>query len=119
MKLKLVLAGLTIWAITATLLIFLKPDVSRFLNNWIFQRQTMQGHMFLTANDGPEGFVAFGNETHVFCEKPCTVEEMGTETEHGLVMCESQWEGRKHICIARFWPGRNHIVQSKRVRAKN
>ena len=93
--------------------VLLVPDLALAMNNRILGRETVQGHTFLSDDNGPEGFVAFGNENYVFCMRPCTVEELGTEEQQGITMCDSQWEGRKHLCAARFWPGRQYIVQAK------
>jgi hypothetical protein len=105
--------ALLAWTAGATVLLCFRPDISIALNNWIFQRETKQGHTFLARDNGPEGFIAFGNETYIFCTRPCTVEELGTGDNHGVIMCDSQWEGRKHLCSARLWPGRHYIVQAK------
>jgi hypothetical protein len=81
-----------------------------------FPARTAQGHMFLIRDNGLEGFVAFGNQTNIFCGRPCIVEEMAPSGEPNLLMCGSQWDGRKHMCSARFWPTRSYIVQARRHR---
>ena len=101
---------LLFWAVAATFLLCFRPDVSLALNNRIFQRETMQGPIFLTKDDGPEMFEAFGNETSVFCGRPCAVEEISTDGQPNIYLCRSQWEGRKHLCTARFWPTRPYLV---------
>ena len=106
----------TIWAVLVTVLLFTRPDISIALNNWIYQRETMEGHMFLARTDGPEGFVAFVNETSVYCGRPCVIEEV-EGAQPSLFMCASQWEGRKHLCVARFWPGRWYLVRVPRQKS--
>lgn len=110
----IVIPALLIWAVSATLLLFFRPDISIALNNRIFQRETQQGHLFLLQDSGPEGFVAFGNETSIFCARPCVVEEIGAGSEQGSPMCNSLPADRKYVCSARYWPGRQYIVQSQR-----
>jgi hypothetical protein len=116
MATRLAIALLILWAAASSALLCFRRDISVALNNWILQRETMQGRTFLTHGNGPEGFVAFGNETNIFCGRACVVEELGENGEQGLSVCDSHWEGRKHMCAARFWPGRHYIVQAMRVR---
>ncbi|MGH9629817.1 MAG: hypothetical protein ACRD7E_15990 [Bryobacteraceae bacterium] len=112
--------ALLLWAAVATFLLFFRPDLSIALNNWVFQRETMQGHTFLTHDNGPEGFVAFGNETMIYCGRPCTIEEIGPNGQTNLVMCDSMLAGgRKHVCSARFWPMRSYLVQARTPRSRD
>jgi hypothetical protein len=111
---RLLLMLLTLWAAATTYIVCFCPNIALALNNRILRRESAQGQTFLSDDNGPEGFVAFGNETYVFCARPCTVEEVGPEDQQEFTMCDSQWEGRKHLCSARFWPGRQYIVQGKR-----
>ncbi len=101
------------WAAAATVVLFTRPDLSIALNNWVHQRETMQDHLFLINGDGPEGFTAFGNETSVLCARPCFVQEMDG-AEEARVVCMSKWDGamRRHMCSARLWPTRYHLVQT-------
>jgi hypothetical protein len=113
---KPILFLLLVWAVTATALLCFRPELSMSINNWIFQRESAEGRLFLTNDNGPEGFVAFGNETYVFCRRPCSVEEFGLDGARNIWMCDSQWDGRRHLCTARFWPGRSYIVQALRLK---
>ena len=115
MATKLVVLSL-VWAITATALFCFRPDLSVAVSNWILQRESMQGRVFLTQTQGPEVLVAYGNERYIFCARACEVEEIGENGAQGIYMCDSQWEGRKHICTARLWPGRHYIVSTPRAR---
>ena len=77
----------------------------------------MEGRMFLANNNGPEGFEALGNESAIYCARPCTVEELSLTGQTNFWMCASYWDGHgKHICSARLWPTRSYIVQVQRQR---
>jgi hypothetical protein len=103
------------WAVGASYLLCFRPDLSIALNNWILQRETMQGRMFLANDNGPEGFQAFGNEMAIFCARSCTVEELSMNGEMNFWMCDSRWDGyRMHVCSARFWPTRSYVVRAQR-----
>lgn len=75
----------------------------------------MQGHLFLTDSDGPEGFTAFGNENHVYCARPCHVEEFGG-VDGNVPVCSSLPADRKYVCAARFCPGRDYLVEGEKRR---
>lgn len=116
MKLRLALWIVTAWATTSTFVLFTRPDLSIALNNWMHQRETMESRLFLVSGDGPEGFTAFGNEMSILCARPCFVQEMES-AEEARVVCMSVWDVamRRHMCSARLWPTRYHLVQASHM----
>jgi hypothetical protein len=104
--------ALVFWIFSIWLI--LEPETAIALNNRIFQRENKQGYLFLTKEDR-EIFTAFGEEQYIRCDKPCRAEEWYKGS--ALYICDSKPGWKEHVCAARFWPGRQYVVEVQKAKA--